>query len=111
MPGYIEIENIDEIRSINKSLSMKLARALRHRESRVIGYPRDTFEATVRFKQKSGSSVFWWTAGNDRPGLNFFGHGVPSAGQSLNIDVQFNLPFKKFSRTSGGELSPPNWRE
>src|ERR1700733_12926458 len=102
---YIEIDNPKEIRRLNNTLSSILKRSLPYKENRTIGYPQDKFDARVQFVSPVGSDVFYWSPGlsKDKSTVSsFFGHGTPGAAASLNIDVQFNLPVVKFSRSMGG---------
>jgi hypothetical protein len=105
MTEYIQIEEPKEIRHLNSLLSVRLKRELPHVETRTIGYPRGTFEASVRFRTKAGSDVLYWSgklSNRNRKARNFFGHGTPGAHNALGIDVQFNVPVVKFSRAYGG---------
>ncbi len=105
MPDYVEIDTPKEIQRLNDALSHRLRRALGHIETRIIGYPGGKFRAKAWFLSGAGGDVFYWSPWRpkDRNAVgNFFGHGAPGGSQSLNIDVQFNLPKHKFTRTSGG---------
>jgi len=102
---YIEIERPEELVELNRRLSAKLKRTLDHTETRTIGSPGGSFRAKVHFRAARGSNVFWWSArpSRDKSGMtNLFGHGTPGSYDSLNIDVQFNLPVVRFSRRRGG---------
>lgn len=86
-------------------MNSNLKKELSHRQNRVIGYPSGYFEANVRFASSSGQKVSWWHGGispNNFAFMNLIGRGDPESSRSLNIDLQFNIPIKKFSRTHGG---------
>jgi len=105
MADYIEIEDTQELRGLNRELTAKLKKAFHHRETRIVGSPGGNFSANVRFLHGGNGSIFWWAERSHREkGLdkNLFGHGVPGSNHSLNMDVQFNVPIAKFSRRSGG---------
>ena len=104
MTEYSEIEDPREIRQLNNLLATKLKRALPHTETRTIGYPRGTFETTVRFRTKSGTNILYWSGktSNKKKARNFLGHGTPGETDALTIDVQFNVPILQFSRAFGG---------
>jgi hypothetical protein len=105
MADYIEIENTQELRRLNRELTAKLKKAFHHRETRIVGSPGGNFSANVRFLHGGNNNIFWWAERPHREkGLdkNLFGQGVPGSNHSLNMDVQFNVPIAKFSRRSGG---------
>lgn len=105
MAEYTEIEDPKKLNHLNRILSSKLKSVLGYSETRTIGYPQGSFRAEVRFLSSNGDGVFWWAgkpSKNNTVSQNFFGHGKPGNNASLNIDVQFNLPVRKFSRKLGG---------
>jgi len=107
MPAWSEIKDLKEIATLNEQLHLKLRAALRHTEMRTIGTPGGSFIRKVRFQRSAGKDVFWWIGKLSKDGRslhNNFGHGTPAALDPLTIDLQFNLPRKKFSRTRGGSF-------
>ncbi|RJO61331.1 hypothetical protein C4544_03195 [candidate division WS5 bacterium] len=109
--NYLEIEEPKELDRLNRELSAKLSSALKRIEKRKIGYPAGDFIGKVRFLSGVGQDVFWWEnrLSDDKTiAINFFGHGSPGHNETLNIDVQFNLPIVKFSRKSGGAFLQHN---
>jgi hypothetical protein len=102
---YLEIEEPKEIRHLNRVLSDKLTKSLGKAETRIIGYPRGTFPAKVRFQKGTEGCVLYWAgrlSRNKRRAVNLFGRGTPGDVATLNIEVQFNVPIVSFSRKSGG---------
>ena len=105
MPDYVEIEDVLELRECCELLASKLHEAMPHKEDRTIGYPTGSFVNEVSFLFDDGEEVFWWSGGISDNGTmwnNFFGHGAPGHSAPLNIEVQYNVPIKEFSRRSGG---------
>jgi hypothetical protein len=105
MAKYVEIEDPRELQKLNQILAQKLQKALKFREQRKIGSPAGTFWARVHFCSDASKNTFWWVELRDTKrglGKNLFGHGIPHRHNSLNMDVQFNVPVVDFSRTSGG---------
>jgi hypothetical protein len=104
MADYIEIEDPIELRKLNRELGLKLKRVFGYGQMRTIGSPGGNFPAKVRFRSRSGENVFWWAPLPRKKRLekNLFGRGTPGRNDSLNMDVQFNLPVVRFSRGSGG---------
>lgn len=102
---YREIDDIAEIRRLNAILHEQLTGSLSHSETRIIGYPAGHEKRKAFFNKSRGADTFWWAGWNSKAGnlINLFGHGVPGEMRStLTIDVQFNLPSKKFNRRLGG---------
>jgi hypothetical protein len=105
LPQCVEVESPREIRRKNSDLDRRLRRTLATTESRTIGSPSGNFPSKVRFAPGSGDDILYWTGRLSKDGrkkLNIFGHGSPGANNTLNIDVQFNLPVVSFSRRTGG---------
>lgn len=105
MTAYVEVEGVRALARHNRVLAKRLKAALAHKERREIGYPQGKFTADVRFVADTGDDVFWWAGRASDDGevaLNFFGHGAPGEKAVLNIDVQFNLPVREFTRRRGG---------
>ena len=100
---YTEIEDTKELARLNADLAKRLRSHLKHTEDREIGYPAGRFSARVYFQRSRGESVFWWSPGTPS-GHNYFGHAKPGDNSWLNIEVQFNVSFPKFSRMSGGSF-------
>lgn len=102
---YLEIEDPKELNRLNKDLSAKLTSKFKKIENRTIGYPVADFPAKVHFLSGVGKDVLWWANKQSDDKIkaeNYFGHGSPGHNETLNIDVQFNIPVVKFSRKSGG---------
>jgi hypothetical protein len=102
---YIELTNIEEIRSARAKLVRAVDKEFRHRQIRRIGYPNGAFDDEVRFKSSRGANVPWAFSGFDKRTGNplfFCGRGDPNSNETLNIDLQFNFPKKKFDRRFGG---------
>lgn len=97
---YVEIEDVQKISRLTKSLSRTLQRALSHTEERTVGYPVGSVQTKVSFLSDRNENVFWWAGLSI--GNNFFRHGAPNTSNTLNIDVQFNVPIFEFSRRFGG---------
>lgn len=101
MTEYSEIEDVEELAKLDRTLSKKIRRSLKHVKLKTIGYPQGKFKKTTHFKASAGNNVFWWAKGT-KPGFNFLGHAAPLEKDSLNIEVQFNISIPKFSRRRGG---------
>lgn len=102
---YREIDDISEIRRLNAVLHERLTASLSHTETRIIGYPAGHEKRPTFFNKSRGGDTLWWAGWNSKAGnlINLFGHGTPGETRStLTIDVQFNLPSKKFNRRLGG---------
>jgi hypothetical protein len=102
---YREIEDIAEIRRLNNVLHERLAVSLSYAETRIIGYPAGHEKRRAFFSKSRGTDTLWWAGWNSKAGnlINLFGHGTPGEARStLTIDVQFNLPSRKFNRRLGG---------
>jgi hypothetical protein len=105
MAAYIEVEDVKEIARLNIELGKKLRDAFPQHERRIIGWPNGSFPATIYFMKADGNEVFWWsprTTKDKKAAQNFFGRGVPGEKNTVNIDVQFNVPLKTFTRSFGG---------
>jgi hypothetical protein len=106
MQEYVEIEDVRKLSACSKSLATNLRKIMVHKKRRTIGYPAGNFTDDVRFISDQGDDVFWWAgraSDNGENWLNVFGHGDPgNKNAMLNIDVQINIPIKKFSRRLGG---------
>src|ERR1700746_2369512 len=103
--AYTEIETLQELRQLNRTLAARFMRVFRYQERRTIGSPGGNFKANVRFLEGDGNDVFWWSTRphkRKRLGKNLFGHGAPGQSSNLNMDIQFNVPSGVFSRNSGG---------
>lgn len=101
----VEIADLKEIAKAQGILRRTLARELRHRRERTIGYPSGHFRAEVFFARGSGDEITWWSGGrsrNRKDFYNFIGRGEPASDAPLMIDLQFNLPARKFTRSRGG---------
>jgi hypothetical protein len=105
---YIELTNLNEIKTAQKILFSQLEKELPYKRNRIIGYPSGYFEAEVRFVDDKGDDTSWWLGkkyklNKDRTVYcNFFGHGNPETTDTLLIDLQFNFPYEKFTRSHGG---------
>ncbi len=105
MAAYVEVEDVKEIAMLNREMGKKLRVAFPHHERRMIGWPRGAFPANLHFMKGKGDEVFWWspgTAKDKKAARNFFGRGVPGEHKTVNIDVQFNVPLQRFTRSFGG---------
>lgn len=112
-PGRMlnEITDVREIASAQHALERQLNSELRYKRTRKIGYPSGHFTTDVRFEASSGNDVMWWSGGVSDSGENFFnfiGRGDPQSGAMLTIDLQVNLPARRFSRTHGGAFVRDN---
>jgi hypothetical protein len=102
---YVELTDMNEIEEARAELIRTVNKELKHKQNRWIGYPAGVFEGEVRFKSSSGTASQWVFSGVDpKSGIPLFfcGRGDPKAKDTLNIDLQFNLPKKKFTRNFGG---------
>jgi hypothetical protein len=102
---YVELTEMEEIRAARDDLVEAVAKEFKNRQVRTIGYPAGSFKDEVRFNSGQGDNVAWAYSGLDRKTgypLFFCGRGDPETEETLNIDLQFNFPKKKFSRQFGG---------
>jgi hypothetical protein len=105
---YIEITNLNEIKNAQNVLSNQLKKELPYKRNRNIGYPSGNFDGKVRFADNNGDNVSWWLGKiykSDKGQsvyLNLFGQGNPETTDNLYIDLQFNFPYEKFTRSYGG---------
>ena len=102
---YIEVTEVQEIGLAQQALSRQLRNEYPHRRCRVVGFPAGNFEGAIRFAAPSGGDVSWWLGsmrGDQKSFRNFFGRGNPETRETVNIDLQFNFPMERFSRSFGG---------
>jgi hypothetical protein len=102
---YRELENVDRIRTLGKSLQATLQAASLGSEVRTIGYPSGHTNRKIFFLEDKGSDSLWvshWKTEDGRKAVTLFGHGERGESGVLNIDVQFNYPIEEFHRRLGG---------
>jgi hypothetical protein len=102
---YIEITDIKEIVNAQRQMKRLLDKEFPYRKRREIGFPSGYFTDDVRFASLTGGDVSWYFSKKSDDGnvhYNLFGRGDPNSNATLLIDLQFNLPLSKFSRTHGG---------
>jgi hypothetical protein len=102
--SYSEIEDVKQIRRLNKKLSQKLLKVMRVREERKIGYPGGHEFHEACFSSREPESL-WWSGWQHSSGnfVNLIGQGTAGDLKStLNINVQFNVPTENYHRQSGG---------
>lgn len=59
----------------------------------------------MNFEPGVGDDLLWWSSEKSENGeamINLIGRGNPEASAHLLIDLQFNVPIKKFGRSHGG---------
>lgn len=107
MLAYEEVQELGQLHEACALLTHKLEQALAHREERTIGFPSNYFVEEVHFSSRNRNGL-WWRPGSGLKrkdiASNFFGHGKFGESTTLNIDLQFNFPAKKFNRTTGGVI-------
>lgn len=102
---YREIEDPIKLARLSKELTVRIRRHLKYRVRREVGYPSGHATFPVNFGAKRGKEIHWWSSelsANGEAYNNFVGRGNPESSAYLMIDLQFNVPVKKFSRAHGG---------
>ncbi|MDT8840012.1 hypothetical protein ParKJ_21520 [Paraburkholderia fungorum] len=105
MPIFQEIEDVQELAKLSDMLTARISRQARYKRTRVVGYPSGKAEFPVNFESKNGSAVLWWSSKPSDDGeaiINLIGTGDPDSSRLLLIDLQFNVPIRRFARRHGG---------
>lgn len=105
MYAYREIEDPALLKRLSDQLTSRIRLQLKYPMAKVVGYPSGHAEVHVHFGNKRGQDVHWWSSelsSNGDAYVNLIGRGDPESNAFLMIDLQFNVPIKKFGRRHGG---------
>lgn len=106
MTTWREIDDIKQLVDINARLHEILRAKLSSTAvTRPIGWPNGAAPGKIYFQPGSNEDSLWFHGYRDTKShkeINFFGHGAPKGHGTLNIEIQFNFPYKKFNRMTGG---------
>lgn len=105
MTKYREVEDPRRLARFSRQLTAKIRSQLPVRRKKTVGYPSGRAEVFVNFASEHGEDVLWWSSElspNGEAYVNLIGRGNPDSSAYLLIDLQFNVPVKKFGRSHGG---------
>ena len=102
---YKEIDDVRELERHSDNLTKLLRRQLTRRVRHSVGFPGGREELDVNFERGAEDGLLWWSSersGSREAIINLIGRGHPDQSGYLLIDLQFNVPIKKFGRSHGG---------
>lgn len=105
MEKWMEVTDPERIGRLNQKLSKKLRLGTRPAGTFRIGYPKGSFETSVRVKAIGSSKEIWIYSGNHEVNddyITLIGSYDPGRPGPLLIDLQFNFPKGRFDRRKGG---------
>lgn len=103
--AWTEVTDTAQITRLHRVLNERLLSRTKSGGERVIGWPRGSFNASVRLADVSAKKQMWIYSGRHektRDYITLVGRHAQDQRNGLLIDLQFNFPSGRFDRRKGG---------